>query len=345
MAMGTTTVAVVMLLPAGHAAAQAPDVAAWWSADNLGDPLPVPPAPPDVPSGDLYVSGSNAGPAGLLGNAPTTTQAVAGLGFDLAKGALVEGLTLQIDGTAPPTESVIACKATETFTSDENGPWSQVPPYDANSCVPSELKGTSVVFAEAGKLATPDALRVLILPGPLDRLVFKQPTNGALAVSSGGSVGAAAPPIGAGTGTTPAASGGKVTAPTSGSTGAGGSGGVVPPVGNLPATESTGAAAAQPPVVATPGTTPTAAHPVTTTDTGMSTKNRRLIGLLIIAAEVVGYVLLRRVPAREAAPVAGSASAGGRLRPPDRHSSGIHSAQSGGVGRFRRDRQGAVPHL
>jgi hypothetical protein len=77
----------------------------------------------------------------------------------------------------------------------------------------------------------------------------------------------------------------------------------------------------------------------------MSTKERRLIALLIIAAEVIGYVLLRRWPARAAAPVAAAATAGGRLRPPDRPVAGMRAGETGGVGRFRRERHGQVPHL
>lgn len=352
--VGSTSVVGVMLLPASPAAAQSPDAAAWWDSANLGDPAPAPPPPPDVKSGDLYVEGSNAGPLStILGKAPPTTQAISGVAFDLPKGAAVGALTLQVDGTAPPQVSVTACKTKESFTSDENGPWSEVPSYDANECVPGALKGTSVQFADVSKLATPSKLSVVILPGPLDRVVFKAPGAGTLSVESGGNVGAGAPPVGSGIGAS--SGGGSAAKPPTGSAGGAGtssgtaggpSGGILPSVGSLPgsstATTSGNVAA---PVVANPNTTPTAAQPTTATGGGMSTKERRLIALLIIAAEVVGYVLLRRWPSREAAPVAAAVAAGGRLRAPDRPVSDARSAQSGGVGRFRRERSGPVPHL
>ena len=348
--VGSTSVAGVMFLPASPAAAQPPSAAAWWNSANLGDHAPAPPAPPDVKSGDLYVEGSNAGPlSSILGSTPPTTQAISAVAFDLPKGAAVGALTLQIDGTAPPQVSVVACKTKESFTSDENGPWSQVPTYDSNSCVPGALKGTSVQFADVSKLATLSTLSVVILPGPLDRVVFKAPGAGTLAVESGGNIGAGAPPIGSGTGSSTKGGGGSATTPNSGPvSGGGGSsgGGVIPSVGNLPGTGTTTTPGnVAPPVVAAPGTTPTAAQPSAATGTGMSTRERRLIALLIIAAEVVGYVLMRRWPAREAAPVGGAVVAGGRLRPPDRPVSDMRAGESGGVGRFRRERRGPVPHL
>src|SRR5436305_188378 len=86
------------------AAAQEPDVAAWWNAANLGDPAPAPPAPPDVNPGDLLVQGSNTvpTPGAPVTSAPGSAQAVAGLEFDLQSTDVVGALTLGIDGTAPP---------------------------------------------------------------------------------------------------------------------------------------------------------------------------------------------------------------------------------------------------
>ncbi|HMC71098.1 MAG TPA: hypothetical protein VKJ07_18220, partial [Mycobacteriales bacterium] len=284
-----------MLLPASPAVAQAPDAAAWWNQANLGDPVPAPPPPPDVKSGDLFVEGSNAGPvSSILGNAPATSQAISGVGFDLPKGSLAGTLTLQIDGSAPAQVSVVACKTKEPFTSTENGPWSQVPSYDASACVPGALKGTSVEFADVSKLATTGRLSLLILPGPLDRVVFKAPGAGTLSVESGGGLGSAAPPVGTGAGASSSSrGGGSGTTSNPGSTSGGGSSGALgAPAGSLPGsgtTTSNGNVVA--PVVASPGTTPTAAQPAET-GTGMSTSERRLIALLIIAAEVIGYVLL-----------------------------------------------------
>src|SRR3954447_7767589 len=115
----------------GPAAAQEPDVAAWWDSANLGDPAPAPPAPPDVNPGDLLVQGSNAVPApgAPIGSGPGSAQAVAGRAFYLQRTHLIHALTLQIDGSAPPQVSVIACRATERFTEVENGAWSRVASY------------------------------------------------------------------------------------------------------------------------------------------------------------------------------------------------------------------------
>lgn len=347
--LASSTVAAVMFVAPAPVSAQAPDVAAWWNAANAGDPAPAPPVPPDVKDGDLLVQGSNPAPTPLpdpLGQAPVTTQAVAGVAFDLQAGALVNGLTLQIDGTPPPQVSVVACRTTERFTSDENGPWSEVPPYDGNSCVPGKLKGDAVAFTDIGKLVLNDSLSVLILPGPVDRIVFKQPGPSTLDVSSGGGVGAAAPPIGAGTGST-TTTGGKG---SSGTASVGGTAVAPPPTStNLP---STGTAPApdtgQAPVVAgsQPGT-PIASRPVAAVSSGLSTKNRRIVALVVIAAEVVGYALLMRNRAPVVAPTTTAAVAGGKLRPPDRWTGSRAAGAAGvaGVGRFRRKRIGPAPHL
>src|SRR4051812_32841260 len=185
----------------GAAVAQEPDVAAWWSSANLGDPAPAPPAPPDVSPGDLLVQGSNTAPSpgAPIGAAPAGSQAVAGLEFDLQPTDIVGALTLKLDGTAPPQVSVVACRATERFTNVENGAWTRVPSYDANACVPGALKGDTVVFADAAKLVLDAQLSVLLLPGPVDRVVFAKPGPTALDVTHAGGVGAKAPAFGSGT--------------------------------------------------------------------------------------------------------------------------------------------------
>jgi hypothetical protein len=346
----STTVGAVMFLAPSPVSAQAPDVAAWWNAANLGDPAPAPPAPPDVTSGDLFVQGSNSLPVpSPLGAAPATTQAVSGVSFDLPAGALVGALTLQIDGTPPPQVSVVACRATETFTSTDNGPWSEVPPYDGNSCVPAKLKGSDVVFTDVAKLVLRDRLAVIILPGPVDRVVFKKPNAKALTVSDSGGIGAAAPPLGAGTGST-TVTGGKG---SSGTASVGGSQVAGPPTAGLPGAgmTNTSTGANTPPVVAGSGTGSPVASPPTTpvaSTSGLSNRSRRIIALVVIAAEVLGYALLMRNRAPAAVPAAAAATvAGGKLRAPDRWT-GPRTAVSGGaggVGRFRRERVGPTPHL
>src|SRR3954465_11951561 len=198
----------------GLAVAQEPDVAAWWSSANLGDPAPAPPAPPDVNAGDLLVQGSNTVPApgGPVGSGPGSAQAVAGLAFDLEPTDIVGALTLDIDGTVPPQVSVIACRATARFTEVENGAWSRVPSYDADACVPGALKDNKVEFADIAKLVQDARLAVVVLPGPVDRVVFAKPGEGALDVTHAGSVGSRARSFGSGSsiGGGPGSSGGGV---------------------------------------------------------------------------------------------------------------------------------------
>ena len=349
--LSSSTVAAVMFLAPSPVVAQAPEVSAWWNAANLGDPAPAPPAPPDVKEGDLLVQGSNPAPVpNPLGAAPTGSQAVAGVAFDLPPSALVGALTLTIDGSPPPQISIVACRATETFTSEENGPWSHVPPSDGNACVPGKLKGSDVVFSDVAKLVLHDKLQVLLLPGPVDRVVFKPPNDNTLVVKDGGGVGAAAPAFGAGTGSTPVGggAGSSDTAPVGGSVVANPP---AAPSGDLPTTGTTTTPTTDvPPVVAgdQSGAPVAAQSPAASTSSGLSTRNRRIIALIVIAAEVLGYALLMRNRAPVAAPAtAAAALAGGRLRAPDRGVGGRAAAAAGssGVGRFRRERVGPAPYL
>jgi len=323
-------------------------VAAWWNSANVGDPAPAPPAPPDVHDGDLFVQGSNAAPSGTpVGAAPPSSQALAGLAFDLQPTDLVSALKLTVDGSPPPQVTVDACKATGGFASEQNGPWNDVPAYDANACAPGALKGNDVVFGDVSKLVTNSRLAVVLVPGPVDRVVFKKPSAGTLAVTHAGSVGSSAPAFGTGTGTDAGAP----------ATVAGGSGAAFaqpPPSGGaagLPGAPSTGAPAGQAPVVAgnSPGSgaVPTAARTAASSSSGLTPAQRRGIGLAVIALEVLGFALLRRMPDGTAAAVGpGIATVGGRLRAPDRIRSDAGPAGVlGGVGRFRRERRGAVPHV
>ena len=348
--LATTSVAAVMFVATAPVAAKAPDTVAWWNASNLGDPQPTPPAPPDVADGDLLVQGSNPGAIpNPLAAAPATSQAVAGVAFDLPTAALVGDLTLQIDGSPPPQVSVVACRATEPFTSTENGPWPEVPPYDGDACVPGKLKGSDVVFADVSKLVLHDALRVLILPGPVDRVVFKPPNDDTLEVSDSGGLGAAAPPVGAGTGGNTVGGG----AGSSGTASVGGSAVAPAPTVDLPSTDTTTSTGADAPAPVVAGTdtgtgTPVAAQTPAASDSGLSTHDRRIIALIVIAAEVLGYALLMRNRAPVAAPAAVAATvAGGKLRAPDRWAGSRAGAAAGssGVGRFRRERVGPAPHL
>src|SRR3954447_19690271 len=345
----------------GSAVAQEPDVAAWWGSANLGAPAPAPPAPPDVKAGDLLVQGSNTvpSPGGPVGSGPGGAQAVAGLAFDLQPTDLVGALTLDIDGTVPPQVSVIACRATARFTEVENGAWSRVPSYDADACVPGALKDNKVEFADIAKLVQDARLAVVVLPGPVDRVVFAKPGAGALDVTHAGNVGSGAPSFGSGTGGGLGSSGGG------GGRGAGGGGaGGGPPApaagapaatgpspAHLPSAGATSADAGIPPVVAGSSTSPAGATPPAPPPVaarhGLSTPARRWIALLIIALEVVVFAALSRLPDPATVPrPAAVPVAGGRLRPPDRWNAGRGRTPTvGGVGRFRRERQAPAPHL
>ncbi len=357
LAVGTS--AVVLLGFAPSATAQAPDVVAWWNAANVGDPAPTPPNPPDVKDGDLLVQGSNAIPVSspLSAGTPASAQAIAGLRFDVAPTAIVGNLTLKIDGTAPPAVSVVACRATSNFTAETNGQWSDVPSYDGTACVPAALKGDSLVFAGISKLVAPGSLSIVVLPGSLDRVVLAPPGPAALQVSSSSGLGPAAPPLGS--------DNGQGTSPSGGSSGssAGGGGAPVGPVGGsavapapptvgLPGgTTTTSGGTVAPPAVAGRGapsaTDPVAAAQSQPTASGLSTRDRRIIAGVVIALEVAGFLALRGLPgpgAAAAVPLT-AAAAGGRLRPPDRLVGGPRQLSTGGVGRFRRERNGTPPRL
>ena len=354
----TTSSVWLLLAPAtGHA--QEPDISAWWSAANLGDPAPAPPPPPDVGEGELLVQGSNAGPDVVgLGAAPASSQAVAGLRYDLKPTDIVGALRLTVDGEPPPQVSIVACRATEGFGSASNGSWGNVPGYDGNACVAGELDKDAVVFADAANLVTDARLAVVILPGAIDRVVFKDPGNDSLEVTPAGAVGGAAPDFGSGAqgpgeqGSDGAATGGTgAAAPPQGPVG--GTAVVPPPTADLPGGAVEAPADPQAPVVAgtpAPGA-PVARNAAAVADDGLSTGQRRAIALLVIAAEVVGYVLLSRGADASAVPATAAAGmAAGRLRPPDRAIAGWRGAGGGtgapgGVGRFRREREGPAPHL
>jgi hypothetical protein len=277
---------------------------------------------------DLFIEGSNAaGGANPLGAAPASAQAVAGLGFTLQPTDIVGALTLTVDGTVPPQVSVVACRVTSTFTDEQDGVWSHVPSYDASSCVAGVVKDATVVFADVGKLVSNAALRVVLLPGPVDRIVFAKPGAGALVVTSAGAVGAGAPPLGSGVGS------GALTG--SGGSSSGGSqplggqpvgpGAVAPPPGALPGSASATGPSAVPPVVAgsVPGSTSAAqAQPAAATG-GMSVDQRRTVAGIVIALEVLGFLALTSRSATTA----------------------VLPALAGGVGRFRREREGAAPRL
>lgn len=345
--VGSTAVVALLVVPAQ---AQAPDIAAWWNAANVGNGAPAPPAPPDVPAGDLLVQGSNgngSAPALPVSGAPATSQAVAALRFDLPDGATVGALTLTIDGSPPPAApTIVACKALRNFVATENGAWTDVPPSDCTQTSSPKLSsdGTKLVFDDIGKLVTDGRLSITLLPGAVDRVVIKKPDDSALAVMTTSGLGDSAPPLGTGTNAGPVdtGAGSQPVAPVGGSA-------VLPPAG-------ADATAVAPPVVApsqpaasgaSPATQPVAARTSTGTG-GLSTTQRRVLAGFVIALELLGFLLLMgdRDVERLALVPAEASAAGGRLRAPDRgRQVAVGSTSVGGVGRFRSERQGPAPRL
>ena len=355
--LAITGSAAVLALLVAPANAQAPDTAAWWNASNVGNGAPAPPVPPDVAAGDLLVQGSNgngSAPAAPVSGAPATSQAVAGLRFDLPDGASVGALTLTIDGTAPPSApTIVACKAAQSFAAVENGPWSSVPPSDCSQTSTPKLSsdGKSLVFDDISKLVGDGQLSIILLPGALDRVVIKAPDDSALTVTTAGGLGTSAPAFGTGTSAGPSGSGfgSQPVAPVGGAA-------VLPPA-------SGGSEAVAPPVVAPsqpassqPGTQPVASTRASTGTGGLSTTQRRVLAGVVIALELLGFLLLmgdrdvERLALGPAAAAAGAGAAGGavggRLRAPDRgRQLAATSSSVGGVGRFRTARQGKAPKL
>ena len=345
--------AAVLALLVAPAHAQAPDVAAWWNAANVGNGAPPPPVPPDVAAGDLLVQGSNgngSAPALPVSGAPATSQAVAGLSFDLPDGATVGALTLTIDGSAPPTApTIVACKATQNFVAVENGAWTDVPPSDCSQTSTPKLDGSKLVFDDISKLVANGRLSITILPGAIDRVVLKKPDDTALQVMTAGGLGTSAPPLGTGTNAGPVtdAGGGAPAPPVA----AVGGGAVLPPAG-------TGSGSVAPPVIA-PSAAPaqSSTQPVASTGDsgtgGLSITQRRVAAGIVIALELLGFAMLmgdrdvKPVLLGTAAAGASAGAVGGRLRAPDRGSrvAPVAASRAAGVGRFRSERQGPAPRL
>jgi hypothetical protein len=343
----------VVALVAGPATAQAPDASAWWNAANVGNGAPAPPPPPDVPAGDLLVQGSNPSssiPTTPVSAAPPSTTAVAGLSFTLPTGATVGKLTLPLDGTVPPQVNVVACRATRSFFAEENGPWGDVPPSDCTKTVTGAVDNNALVFADIAKLVQNDTLQIVLLPGAVDRVVIKKPTEAALEVTTLGGVGASAPPFGSGTAAGPSFSGGPITQP-------------VAPVGGgvvLPPASSGGSTLAVPPVIAPSAPAVPAQQQARTaaaaSGDGLTTGQRRTLAAVVIGLELLGFLMLmgdrdaERLGGGLGSPLlagGGAGLVGGRLRPPDRGSSASTTAARNiaGVGRFRGLRQGPPPRL
>jgi len=186
-ALAAISAAVVSALGASTTAVAdttAPAVTAWWNVQNQG--IVAPPAPAGVNAGDLFVEGAGGDqkdPATPLPPFPSgvgtkgAADAISGLSLTIPSGAKVGLLTLHFDGSAPASPSVEACRATAPFGPQQNGPWSDVPPYDCTTTAVGKLApdGKSILFADIGALVKDGRLTVVLVPQFYDREVWLKP--------------------------------------------------------------------------------------------------------------------------------------------------------------------------
>jgi hypothetical protein len=192
-ALGLVAAATAMLSsPTVHAVSEGPDAQAWWSITNQG--LGVDPGvPSDVKPADLYLAGL-AGDRKVPVSAPSPfpsgigdrglAAAIAAMRFTIPPGGTIDKLTLQFDGAAPPAVDVLACRTTQAFLPEHDGPWNDVPPYDCS--VPSagalSTDGSALVFGDIAALRSGTTLSFVIVPQFADRLVLAKPDNNALSM-------------------------------------------------------------------------------------------------------------------------------------------------------------------
>jgi hypothetical protein len=298
--------------------------AGWWSSANLGHHLPTLPINPDVSGHQLAVEGSNAIPAVVgVSTAPTSSEAVAAIRWPIPAGSRATTVSLPIAGSAPPAVSVEACRITGNFAVAYGGPYSAVPAYTCAHAVGGTLDGNRLAFDNIGTLARGGQLSVLLVPGPLDKLVLAPPTAAALKLATiqvshhrrhhttrhhrGGSTHhhqgtrghrhpGSTPPGGAGPSKLP---------PVKASHGGLPSGGGSAPVVAGSTTPSPAPAALKEPATALP-------------------RWRRIVAVAVIAAEVLVFLATRRRP---------------------QPAGGEHAAGSRGIGRFVADRATPPVHL
>lgn len=172
-----------------HAAAPAKD--GWWTVTNTGFGV-APPAPPQVPSGGLYIENGFTGPT-----------AISALTFQVGAGDEVGSITLKVAGNPVITSPPVACPITpagQNYKPAQGGPWTEAPAYD---CTKSQVAGTvssnstTVTFAAGPLLENGTVAAVIKAGGTADRVAFDQPGPDTLQVTpagepSGGATGAPA---------------------------------------------------------------------------------------------------------------------------------------------------------
>jgi len=292
-----------------------PTVTGWWSAARPDSAVPAAPTP-DVGPGDLYVAGSHALPPlpdGAPALGPVGPVAVSALRFDLPDGATAGELRLRLAGTVPPFVTLTACRALGPFSAEQGGSWADAPAYDCAASVPARVAGEGEVVLEGvDRLRRGTDLSVVLVPGPLDRVVLAAPGVGTLSVTGPAAIAEPpalaplAPPVAAEPGRGPSAP-----------TGVGLPVGPLTGVGTLP-----GPAATAPSVVPSAAASPLVAVPL---PAAASTAPGRPWPVLVatLALALLAFVPLTRP--RSAGPAG--------------------AAVERGVGRFRAAREGRAPDL
>jgi hypothetical protein len=102
------------------------------------------------------------------GGAPPGALAVAALSFPVADGARVGTLSLGLGGLKPATVSIIACPVTGPFRPVENGPLSDVPPFDCSTSEVATLSadGASIGFTHLAAMVRGGSLSIVLLGRP-----------------------------------------------------------------------------------------------------------------------------------------------------------------------------------
>lgn len=311
--LGVAATAVTALTGAGAATAASPgqtlgpDVVGWWSTANRNAALPAV-APPDVGAKDLYVSGANAAVA-QLGQSVAAPVAIAALRFRLPDGADAKQLRLRLAGTHPPAVTMTACRALESFTAAHGGPWDKAPAYDCTTSGTARLTSDGqVVIDDVDGLRDGSTLAVVLVPGPLDRVVIAPPDARTLSVTG------STMPAG-GLAPTPSSPPAAASVGTAASTSQPDP--VALPAGPPPGMQAPSAAA---PVVAAPERAPGATAPAAEK---LPARPWQALLLTMLIALLAFVALVRQWGRGE---VAGSAAVRG-------------------VGRFRGERSGTVPDL
>ena len=187
-AASVVTVAITVALTGAMTGASAeapptlgPVVVGWWSAASL-NPVVPPVIPPDVGPGDLYIAGANALPGGLEAAGP---MAIAAMQFRLPEDAIAEELQLQLTGVQPPAVTLTACRALRAFLPAYAGAWAEAPTYDCADAGTARLAAGGTLFLDGvERLRRGRDLALVLIPGPLDRVVLAAPDARTLTVTA-----------------------------------------------------------------------------------------------------------------------------------------------------------------